>query len=845
MKYTVNAGRERGNMKRANVLSFFALLVLMVMPGRAEAQDFLISQEDSLCGFAQSNPRLFPNGRKGFVVVWRDNRNGVEQCFGQEFDSTGATVGNNFRVFSDADVAFSRDGSFLSESEDAYSLDPYGYFSFYDLKGAVGKADGSWTQPVLFVSKQLPIDCVGCCIGVYHDLLPIPEGYLLAYNDGGLLSVSKRNSKLDTLWTWWNKKNQYSNTDSIMPASISIGVNGNGDFAVVWLNAPCREDTAHQVMGTFFDSRNNVLTENVMLKKVYSSTPDYCWWGKYRIRLAAVGDSLYEVFLLDESSSELSFWKIDRSGKPVDSGKEVILFNPPDYGPNSYFTSTGLSMTPIVGGRFSIMISGYMVVKSTFSSHDWVLTFDASGNRIGSVLGDSSQDVSVQKWFFRSGDSTIFVPAIRNGNIYLGAYSGFAPLWSSKVQDNPPGSNDFVSRVMPVDSTRFFVTWKDSRGIFGRMVWDNGAGPVSQLASDNFQFLADGRRLEVWSQRDEQNNYAFGYNIRDESWSIIGTDTLERVATPHYAGCISLVLPDTSFVVMFQPQWSQDVLWHVAKDGKAKRMVFDSDSSITMGLTAANDTSFWVFYSGHMRLLSGSLTALSDEYKAVNFSAYLGNGRFLTRSNVGGVDYGAVLSAAGDTLAGRFEIASGEDYLAVGAISDGYFLVLYCRGNRIFAKTYNADGVLRYGPVEVASDPNSVKLGPLWSSNGRKVLLSWTDARTPGKGYDVYGSLFDVAEITPVKPLHSTLPLNYALYQNYPNPFNPTTTISYGVRSKVRVVIVIYNVLGEKVATVVDGIRNPGTYLAVFNGSRFASGVYFCRMTAGEYASTRKLMILK
>lgn len=833
-------------MKRANVFSFLAVLVLMVMPGRAAAQDFLISQEDTLCGFAQSNPQLFPNGSKGFVVVWRDNRNGVEQCFAQEFDSTGARVGNNFRMFSDADVAFSQDGSFLSECEDAYSLDPYGYFSFYDFKGAVGKADGSWTQPVLFASKQLPIDCVGCCIGVYHDLLSIPDGYLLAYNDGGLLSVSKRNSKLDTLWTWWNKKNQYSNTDSIMPASISIGVNGNGDFAVVWLNAPCREDTAHQVMGTFFDSRNNVLTENVMLKKVYSSTPDYCWWGKYRIRLAAVGDSLYEVFLLDESSSKLSFWKIDRSGKPVDSGKEVILFNPPDYGPNSYFTSSGLSMTPIVGGSFLIMISGYIGANSGFSLHHWGLTFDDAGNQIGSVLVDSSQDIASQKWFFRSGDSTIFVPAIRNGNIYLGAYSGFAPLWSSKVQDNPPGSNDFVSRIMPVDSTRFFVTWKDSRGIFGRMVWDNGdAGPVSQLASDNFQFLADGRRLEVWSHRDEQNNYTFGYNIRDESWSIIGTDTLERVATPHYAGCVSLVLPDTSFVVMFQPQWSQDVLWHVAKDGEAKRMVLDSDSSIVMGLTAAGDTSFWVAYSNHMRLMSSSLTALSGEYKAINSGAYLGHGKFLSRSNAGGIDYGTVLSASGDTLTDLFEIARGENYLTAGSISDGYFLVLYSIQNRIYAKTYNSDGELRYGPVEVASDPNSVKLSPLWSANSSKLMISWTDARTSGKGYDVYGSLLDIPEITPVEQRHSTLPLNCTLYQNYPNPFNPATTISYDVRSKVRVTIAIYNVLGEKVATVVDGLRNPGTYSAVFNGSRFASGVYFCRMMAGEYASTRKLMILK
>ncbi|HUN65542.1 MAG TPA: T9SS type A sorting domain-containing protein, partial [Bacteroidota bacterium] len=89
------------------------------------------------------------------------------------------------------------------------------------------------------------------------------------------------------------------------------------------------------------------------------------------------------------------------------------------------------------------------------------------------------------------------------------------------------------------------------------------------------------------------------------------------------------------------------------------------------------------------------------------------------------------------------------------------------------------------------------------------------------------------------------VPSTYALRENYPNPFNPTTTIGYDVPEEQRVKLAVYNVLGQLVATLVDEERSAGRYSVTWDAGGMPSGVYFCRMEAGNFADTRKMVILK
>jgi hypothetical protein len=88
-------------------------------------------------------------------------------------------------------------------------------------------------------------------------------------------------------------------------------------------------------------------------------------------------------------------------------------------------------------------------------------------------------------------------------------------------------------------------------------------------------------------------------------------------------------------------------------------------------------------------------------------------------------------------------------------------------------------------------------------------------------------------------------PISYALSQNYPNPFNPTTKIKYAVPYDGFVNIAVFNVLGEKVANIVNSIHKAGNYELTFDATNLASGIYIYRMEAGDFVSIKKMMILK
>lgn len=88
-------------------------------------------------------------------------------------------------------------------------------------------------------------------------------------------------------------------------------------------------------------------------------------------------------------------------------------------------------------------------------------------------------------------------------------------------------------------------------------------------------------------------------------------------------------------------------------------------------------------------------------------------------------------------------------------------------------------------------------------------------------------------------------PREFSLLQNFPNPFNPTTTIRFALPKETRVLLVVYSILGERVMTIVDGVRPAGIYEERFDATAVASGVFFLRMQAGDFVQTKRMMVLK
>ncbi|KAA3615262.1 MAG: DUF5123 domain-containing protein [Calditrichaeota bacterium] len=89
------------------------------------------------------------------------------------------------------------------------------------------------------------------------------------------------------------------------------------------------------------------------------------------------------------------------------------------------------------------------------------------------------------------------------------------------------------------------------------------------------------------------------------------------------------------------------------------------------------------------------------------------------------------------------------------------------------------------------------------------------------------------------------IPQVFYLKQNYPNPFNPSTTITFGLNKAGKTKMVVYNVLGREVATLVNKEMAAGTYTVQFQNSNLASGVYFYRLTSGKNVSIKKMLLVK
>ena len=167
--------------------------------------------------------------------------------------------------------------------------------------------------------------------------------------------------------------------------------------------------------------------------------------------------------------------------------------------------------------------------------------------------------------------------------------------------------------------------------------------------------------------------------------------------------------------------------------------------------------------------------------------------------------------------------------------SEGTAIYLY----ETYFDTYKYLGKLKGKPVGVeylGTDHKSVILSfPLYYMNldQAKALLE-----------NILINKFDEATYLEDEN-NKTIPSRLPVVQNYPNPFNPSTNIRYEVNSAEFVSLKVYDVLGNKVATLIHEEMAPGSYDITFDASRLSSGIYFYTLHAGSFVQTKKMILIK
>ena len=91
----------------------------------------------------------------------------------------------------------------------------------------------------------------------------------------------------------------------------------------------------------------------------------------------------------------------------------------------------------------------------------------------------------------------------------------------------------------------------------------------------------------------------------------------------------------------------------------------------------------------------------------------------------------------------------------------------------------------------------------------------------------------------------SNVPQVFSLNKIYPNPFNPVTTVNYSIAQLTTLNFSIYNILGEKIITLYNGMQQPGYHTIHWNASERSSGIYFLKMEVDEYIQIKKMILIK
>jgi hypothetical protein len=283
----------------------------------------------------------------------------------------------------------------------------------------------------------------------------------------------------------------------------------------------------------------------------------------------------------------------------------------------------------------------------------------------------------------------------------------------------------------------------------------------------------------------------------------------------------------------------QDNVVHLAVNGYSLKVLTYDD---TTGLADTVSNRFYTFYkkgSDPWKVISDKTVGASSEYD----SAY-----YVYNGNAIGNAYPAIsIDNAGNVFVAWSQAMFNGSKLDTNGGVVQYELWWNHASNGTWstpAKLANSVGALFTSAAQWLTGTGSSRTAHFIyladTVRGSVVFDGLPSVQTPW----IYRTItFDVT--TSVRPNITGNPMKFELQQNYPNPFNPTTNIRYSVPAAGLVTLTVYNAIGQEVASLVNEVQDAGSYVADFNASRLASGMYLYKIEAGRYTATKKMMLIK
>ena len=512
--------------------------------------------------------------------------------------------------------------------------------------------------------------------------------------------------------------------------------------------------------------------------------------------------------------------------------------------------------TPLLAVKSPTLYSVNMVDTSYSKiSNAWIAATSKIGK--GKIVAIADYDI----WWNGFTDDTVISVGIFSGKNLQFAFTIFGivdNLMTQLLEPTPQEEYQFVSIPYSFVDSSVEALFKDL-GKPNKYLWRmfgkyNQRKGYSEFPED---FRLVNRGEGYWIITKEKINIVFG------TTSVQGTeDDFEIILNPGY-NMIGNPFPyDVSWKNSYREDSVESVLWSFVKgdydsvtqtmekfkgywvknNGKLPKVIRISAAQISTSLPKGDGTVQVLNHNEWKIQIGAQSTQYSD---SKNFVGML-------NTSVDGLDindFSEPPPAPTNYLSLAFKNSEGKlaaDYRAININGNFWdFEVLSSKKNISFDLSFNRIGLLDPTFKIYLLDNKQERVYDISQMNAYSIQF---DKNESGRSFRILvGSEQFVAKNTNGIPL---IPVEYALFQNFPNPFNPTTTIQYSIAHSGNINFEIFNVLGQKIKTLVNEFRSIGTYSVHWDGKSddnmiTSSGIYYYRIRINEFTSIKKMTFIK
>lgn len=856
----------------------------------AALTDYQISESVSPATFDQDHLNILALADGSWLVVFSDNRLGAQKIYYQKFDTNGNPIGAN-QLFASSAVGANLVDPKLTQDSQGHIYLLYRNQSSGLILAARFNADLSVDKSVILVN-----DTSSAAYAGPFDFALYPNGKMVVVWENYSGSGSSIKFRLfDTSMTPTSTP-MLVNTDggSISHWVPSVAVDPAGNFVIAWEDY--RNGNADIYLRLFNGAGVALGSDQAVVPPPANAAAQYApeiiytpstgfiigwidlrdnqdvYLQRYEVLSGFVGGN----FMINEINPQYINWNLDFD---LNQNNELVAcwasFGPQNNILRLNFTSalvpvgnpvivnqaaTGRRWEPtIIYSASGANLSGWTEFIPENDNADILVTlFDSNGNAATSeiMVNDDSQGAisdypsiaPLGTWYNLVAYSDQQNDA---GDVFCRTISNSGVVSAGPLKVNQDIGNNLQSEISTASSITLgkgLILWVDSRDIlavpgqrvFGRLTNQYGLFDSDEfIISDSFSaevklspqavFDASGNGLVVWSDSRQGSKQIYGRRMNIDGTfggdEFIISDSLNDLFNikPH----LGVDQSNRFFVTWLDTGGSEAVIktvWYNSSGVESAR--FSWSSTVTdvpiddFSASVSLDSKIYLLWSGSDQLLY--LTVLNNSGGVVTAPFVITDDANAIASKPSvAVDNNNYVSCCWvDRRSGKKEV---------------YYLVLD-----------NTNMPLDFNRPMLASTPEFMNNPKTSALNGRAWYV-WSDPKSEGQ--NIYAAKF-LYQPTGVTEPSEILPNSFELYQNYPNPFNPSTTIAFSLNSANKVKLTVYNIVGQKIITLVDGMLEAGEHKVDWNGTNefnqpVASGIYLYRLETTNNSSSKKMMLLK